>query len=127
LAHQYSAGNEDLRVTVRQLRVTLSEHERRALLIQLRELAPATTELEELIQIYSTDLGISVGLAAPPPVVQDAVVVDPSPLDALAAAGGVRENPSLDQVFEPATAPQQAGGVRENAALDDIFSKGGNE
>jgi hypothetical protein len=125
LAHQYAAGHEDLRVTVRQLRVALPETERRSLLIHLRSLAPATTELEELIQTYATDLSISTELAISiAPTLAPAAAANPEVFGQRAEGGAVRNNAVLDQVFEPQPEQPKAGGARENAALDDIFSRG---
>jgi hypothetical protein len=126
LAHQYAAGHEDLRVTIRQLRVALSETERRSLLLHLRSLAPATTELEELIQTYATDLSVIAGVLLPaePAASSPAAKAEVATQRTEAVAG--RDNAALDQVFEPRAEPPKAGGSRDNAALDDIFSRGGD-
>lgn len=111
MAHQYASGHEDVNPTVRQLRVTLGEPERRQLLVDLRDLAPPTAELEELIAAFATDLAVLAAGCEPPP---------PPPR---AAQPPPRHRPREEPRQQP---PEDvtAGGVRQNAALDDIFDRG---
>lgn len=104
LAHQYASGHGDLNQVVPRLRAVLGDVERVQLLEDIRALAPATAELDELVAVYATDLGIS---ALPPPPPPSAPAVTPPPIAPTAA-------PVADS--EPS-----AGGVRTNAALDALF------
>lgn len=99
LAHQYAGAHGDLTATLRFLAVALAEDERRRLLADLRTVAPATPELEELLAQYAMDLCIEISAAAR------------SPSHAEAADGGHPE------------AAVQAGGLRDNRSLDDIFGR----
>jgi hypothetical protein len=108
LAHQYVAGQADLRHTVAALRTNLSKAERIALVGSLRELAPACQGLEELIAAYSQELEV----AATPPAVATTAVPPPPPRSEQVEEG---------HTVEP-TAPL-AGGSRENNGLDSIFGE----
>jgi hypothetical protein len=109
MAHQYAGGHEDVNPTVRQLRVTLGEPERRQLLVDLRALAPPTGELEELIAAFATDLAVDMAPEPPPP----------GPTETIQPQQRVK-----DEANEQPAKQVGAGGVRENAALDDIFGDG---
>lgn len=101
LAHQFAGAHGDLTSTIRFLRMALKEDERRDLLADLRTLAPATAELDELLGQYAIELDVVGGETRPVPA-------------ALAADGGRPESPA---------ASLQAGGSRENRSLDDIFGR----
>jgi hypothetical protein len=108
LAHQYASGHGDLNHVIPRLRASLGDLERTELLEHIRALAPATAELDELVAVYATDLGVSA--VAPPPL--------PPPSVATVAP----RQPALDAVPGSAHDQPVAGGVRTNVALDDLFA-----
>jgi hypothetical protein len=108
LAHQYASGHGDLHHVVPRLRASLGDLERTELLEHIRALAPATAELDELVAVYATDLGVSA--AAPPPLPPPSVVVmAPRHPPPEAVAGSSHDQPV-------------AGGIRTNSALDELFA-----
>ena len=113
LAHQYASGHGDLNPVVAILRKVLPAEKRRDLLDDIRALTPTTAELEELLAVYATDLGVS---AAPPP--------PPPPPPAPDAGGDAMwsdEEVTEQSARPPVDAPVEAGGVRNNPALDALF------
>ncbi len=114
LAHQYASGHGDLNAVVTALRTGLPAEQRRGLLDDVRALTPTTAELEELLTVYATDLGVSASPPPPPPP-----GVPPAP-DA-AAATWPDEEVTEQSAKPPVDAPVEAGGVRTNPALDALF------
>jgi hypothetical protein len=108
LAHQYASGHGDLNHVVPRLRANLGDLERTDLLEHIRALAPATAELDELVAVYATDLGVS---AAPPP-----------PLPPPSAAAMAPPQPPPEAIAGSTHDQPVAGGIRTNSALDELFA-----